>query len=107
MKRGVRREGDYLSTGGHHESKSSNVEMLLDVFITSPKSSPNEGKLERKPHELWNLKSRANMESRVNREIREIREHRKLSGEQVWIFRVFRVFCGSKKFLGEDLGHQK
>jgi hypothetical protein len=72
--------------------------------MLNPKSSPNERKLERKPHELWNLKSRANRESRVNREIREIREHRKLSGEQVWIFRVFRVFRGSKKFLGEDLG---
>jgi hypothetical protein len=28
MKRGVRRERDHLSTGGHHESESSNVEML-------------------------------------------------------------------------------
>jgi len=27
-----------------------------------------------------------------------------LSGEQVWIFRVFRVFRGSKIFLGEDWG---
>jgi predicted ATPase len=34
MKRGVRRERDQLSTGGHHESKSSNVEMLgTDAFM--------------------------------------------------------------------------
>ena len=40
---------------------------------------------------------------------REIREHRKLSGEQIQTYsvvrvRVFSVFRGLKKFLGEALG---
>jgi hypothetical protein len=42
--------------------------------------------------------------NRGNREIREVCEPGKLAGGRVCFFRVFRVFRGSKNFLGEDLG---
>ena len=72
--------------------------------IFSPISSPWEGEHQQKPRKMRRLKNHANIEKRGNREIREIREPSSAFGGRVWIFRVFRVFRGSKNFLGEDLG---
>jgi hypothetical protein len=51
------------------------VWFVWEWYDTPPtRFSPNERKLERRPHEIWNLTICANIEKEVNREIRQIRE---------------------------------
>ena len=63
----------------------------------------NKAKHQNKPRRMRRL-NHANIESRGNREICEIRELHSALGGRVWIFRMFRVFRGSRNCFGEDLG---
>ena len=86
--------------------RAGSIETGRTAFRLSPKSSPKEGERQQKPRKMRRLKNHANIEYRREREPRNTRNTRipSSSRERVWIFRVFRVFRGSKNSLGEDLG---